>query len=668
MSRLLQSLSRETRDTFFLVGVVALTVAPHLPRLPLWAGAALALLLGWRAWLAWRGQPLPGRWLLAGLLIALVAAAKLSHGVLIGRSAGLTLVCLLLALKLLEMHDRRDAYVVFFLGFFLVLTQYLHSQALWVALWTLACVWGLMTALVLAQMPLGQPHLRLAAREAARTTALGLPAMLLLYLLFPRIAPLWGVPGGASTGLSDELSFGQVATLATDSRIALRLRPLPGSALPAAPDLYLRGPVLSDFDGQIWRASPPRLSHPPDALQPQAGPTLRYEMVVEPQRASVLPVLEFDTARPGETWNLDGLTLRRSAELSWISARPITQRLAFAHQASPARLGPLAEHPSLRGLRTLPPGLNPRLRDWVRPLAQGRSPEALVQVLLDHIRSQPFEYTLNPGVYGENSPHAIDEFWFEGRKGFCEHYAAALTVALRAAGVPARIVTGYQGRDAELLDGWAVVRNSNAHAWVEYWQAGEGWRRSDPTAAVAPERVRRGERLSPPPTVLQGAFDAIDPSLWLQLRRLGETLDLRWQQWVLGYSREQQFDLLAKLGFESPDWQALGQAVAGVIAALAGLSLAWMRWQQRDADPSLRLQRRTQQWLLRAGLPAQAHQSPLHWAELARARPGGEPLAAQLMELEQTRYGTGHPALGGGAWTRLAWLRRLRRNCMGLRH
>ena len=668
MSGLLNSLSREARDTLFLVAVVALTVAPHIPRLPLWAGAALFLLLGWRTLLAWQARPLPGRWLLAALLAALVGAAKLSHGVLIGRDAGLTLVCLLLALKLLEMHDRRDAYVVFFLGFFLVLTQYLHSQALWVALWTLACVWGLMTALVLAQMPLGQPHLRLAAREAARTTALGLPAMLLLYLLFPRIAPLWGVPGGASTGLSDELSFGQVATLATDSRIAMRLRPQHGSALPAAPELYLRGPVLTDFDGQVWRASPPRLSHPADAIEARTGPGLRYDMVVEPQRASVLPVLEFDLARPGETWQIDSHTLRRSAELSWIATRPIVQRLALSHQAQAAQLGPLAEHPSLRTSRHLPPGLNPRLRSWVRPLAEGRSPEALVQVLLDHIRSQPFEYTLNPGVYGEFTPHAIDEFWFDRRQGFCEHYAAALTVALRAAGVPARIVTGYQGRDAELLDGWAVVRNSNAHAWVEYWQAGQGWRRSDPTAAVAPERVRRGERLTPPPTALQGAFDAIDPSLWLEMRRLGETLDLRWQQWVLGYSREQQFDLLAKLGFESPDWQALGQAVAGVIAALAALSLAWMRWQQRDADPWVRLQRRTQQLLARAGLPVQAHQSPLRWAELAREQPGGEALAAQLMELEQARYGAGHQSWGDGAWARLAWLQRLRQHTRSLRH
>ena len=656
-------LNRETRDTLFLVGVVAACVGPHLFRLPLWAGAAVALLLAWRVALAWRAQPLPNRWVLMLVLVAACVGAKLSHGVLVGRASGLTLVAVLMALKLLEMHNRRDAFVVFFLGFFLVLTQFLHSQALWVALWTVVTVWGLLTSLVLAQMPLGQPHLKIAAREAARTTLYGLPVMVLLFLLFPRMAPLWGVPGaGASTGLSDQLEFGNMASIATDERIALRLRALDGRRLPPSSQVYLRGPVLTQFDGQTWRSSPPGLFALRDAWQPGNNPPLRYEMLVEPQRVPLLPELEFGPGQPNEVWNLQGLTLRRSTELNWIASRPITERLRFEHRAvlAGAQLGPLREHPSLQAARALPPGLNPRLRAWAQQLAQGRDTPALLAALLQHIREQPFGYTLTPGIYGEFSPHGIDEFWFDRRLGFCEHYAAATVVALRAAGVPARIVTGYQGLDPELQEGWAVVRNSNAHAWVEYWQAEQGWLRVDPTAAVAPERVEFGRRLAPPPGALQGAFDAIDPSLWRRLRQFGEGLDLRWQQWVLGYARDQQFDLLRKLGFSEPDWTALGHAVAIAIAALGLGSLGWARWRQREHNPWVRLHQRALLALQAAGLPAQAHQAPLRWAQLA-AQHWGEARASdvvqQLQALEAQRYGPQSAAHPGDAlrWRRSWW-------------
>ncbi|MBH9575373.1 DUF3488 and transglutaminase-like domain-containing protein [Inhella proteolytica] len=655
----MQKLSRDTRDTLFLVCVVALTVAPHMLRIPLWAGASLLLLLGWRVWLAWGARPLPNRWLLMLILAAACGAAKVSHGVLVGRDAGLTLVTLLMALKLLEMHKRRDAFVVFFLGFFLVLTQFLHSQALWVALWTVATVWGLLTSLVLAQMPLGQPHLKIAAREAARTTLYGLPVMVLLFLLFPRMAPLWGVPSAsAGTGLSNEMEFGQVATLASDDSVALRLRPLDGQTLPPPQWLYFRGPVLTDFDGLSWRARPPGTVLPPgEAWQRGLGPALRYEMLVEPQRVSLLPVLEYDAGQPGELWQLPSLLLRRSAELSWIANRPITERLRLQHEAqlSSSRLGPFEEHPSLRPARRLPPGLNPRLTAWARELAQGRSTDELLAALLTHIRREPFRYTLTPGVYGEASPHLIDEFWFDRRAGFCEHYAAATVVALRAAGVPARLVTGYQGMDPELQDGWAVVRNSHAHAWIEYWQPQIGWRRADPTAAVAPERVERSQRLSPPPGALRGALDAIDPTLWARMRRIGEALDLQWQQWVLGYARDQQFDLLRRLGFEEADWTALGHAVAIAIGSLALGALAWMRWRAHEHNPWVRLHQRTLRALQRAGLTqAQPHQAPLRWAALAGQHWGARAAAlqAQLAQLEQRRYG---PQAELSPWQALRW-------------
>lgn len=635
------TLTREQRDTGFLVGVVALAIGPHLWRVPLWASALALGLLAWRGWLAWRTQALPARWVLLLIAVGAAAGAKLSHGVIVGRSSGLTLVCILMALKLLEMHARRDAFVVFFLGFFLVLTQFLYSQSLWVALWTLASVWGLLTALVLAQMPLGQPSLKAAAREAARTTAFGLPLMVLLFLLFPRIGPLWGVPGQTTTtGLSDEMSFGDVSTLALDERVALRLRATDGQ-LPPPGQLYLRGPVLTDFDGKAWKPAAVGLA-PPDALV-LSGSVLRYELLMEPLRMNVLPVLEHSPGQPGETWALDGVTLRRTADLTWISPRPLSEALrvqAVAVPPSGVLRGPMAEHASLRAARALPPGLNPRLRAWAQDLrTQAGSDAAFVQGVMAHIRQAPFTYTLNPGVYGEFTPHGIDEFWFDRRLGFCEHYASAFVVALRAAGIPARIVTGYQGRDADLQDGWAVVRNSNAHAWAEFWLPDTGWQRADPTAAVAPERVERGLALSPPAGAFRGAFNAVNPTLWAGMRRLAERMDLRWQEWVLDYKRDQQFKLLDKLGFESPDWTSLGQAAAGTIALLATLTLAWQQWQARRRDPWPARLARVHGWLRAQGWPVAPHQAPLRWAHTVRDHGGPEAVAQALMALEAWRYG-----------------------------
>lgn len=638
LSSLSRSATRETRDSLFLVAVVLLTVAPHLLRLPLWASLSTLALLGWRALLAARNAPLPRRWLLLVLLLAAVAATKLSHGVVIGREPGLTLVCLLLAMKLLELHARRDAFVVFFLGFFLVLAQYFHSQSLWVALWTLASVWGLLTALVLAQMPLGQPMLAAAAREAARSTLYGLPLMVMLYLLFPRIAPLWGLPGhSGSTGLSERMGFGDVAALALNEDVVIRLRPLSGSTLPQP--LYFRGPVLSRFDGRQWHAEP----LPGGAGEPKGGHAARYEIIMEPIKLPLLPLLEWSTGAVGSEWSpQEGLVLRRASDLSWLARRPILERLRFEHEAYSGpdlRVGPLEWRRGLLSQLQLPQGLNPRLLAWARQLAADlpEGPERAARMderLHAHIRSQAFEYTLEPGRYGQTTVHAVDEFWFDRRAGFCEHYASAYVVAMRAAGVPARVVTGFMGADPLTVDDWYLVRNSHAHAWAEYWQEGRGWVRSDPTGAVAPERVQVAALLDVAPGVLRGAVNAIDPTLWRRMRQWADRADLHWQQWVLGYQRQQQFRLLESLGFESPDWNALGRAAALCIGAVALLAWGWSHWAARDRNPWHARLARTAALLRAQGLAAEPHQAPLRWAQMLAPGPARD----ALLELEAWRY------------------------------
>jgi len=641
-----ERLPRDTRDSFFLLAVITMVMAPHAGHLPLWATALTGLVLAWRAQIAWRQRPLPSRWWL--LVIALVYAAMtwLTFRTLVGREAGITLLTVLMALKTLELRARRDAFVVFFLGFFLVLTQFLYSQSLLTAVGALVSLWGLLAAVVLAQMPTGVPSIAIAARRAAGTTALGLPVMVLLFVLFPRIAPLWGVPTEniGRTGLSNQMEFGAMNEIANDDSVAMRLRF--DGPVPPPEQRYFRGPVLTRFDGKTWRAPDTGPSQSwlrgRDSLT-TAGPALRYEVTMEPLRIPVLPLLEMS---PGSELPLPDLALTRGPELQWLSPRPITERLrltASAHLSWQAGLTRSRVHLA-RDLE-LPSGQNPRSLAWARELAAqprfaalpaGPRAEALAAALLDHVRSTDFTYTLSPGRYGQESPHVIDEFWLDRRLGFCEHFASAFVVLMRGMGVPARIVTGFQGWDAEPQDGYLVVRNANAHAWAEFWVDGKGWLRSDPTAAVAPNRVIQGLALQPQP----GVIGQLNPTLWRALRNGWETVNNRWQQLVLNYSRQNQFDLLKKLGFQRPDWAELGQALAGVILLFALAAMAWIRWSSRPHDAWSRQRARIVARLARAGVTLPAHESPAAWARALRRQHGqkAEAAAQWLERLERARY------------------------------
>ena len=658
-------LTRDARDTLFLLVAIAAIELPHAEHLPVWATAIAVLVLAWRGWLAWRGEPLPGRVALVSVLAVCAALTWLSYRTLLGREAGITMLVVLMALKTLELRARRDAFVVFFLGFFLVLTHFLYSQSLLSAIWMLGAVWALLSAVVLAQMPVGQPSLALAARHAARTTALGLPAMVLLFALFPRIAPLWGVPADSvgRTGLSNQMAFGAMSEIANDDSIALRLR-FDGPP-PPQKELYFRGPVLSRFDGRTWRPVDQGTFGRDDVLE-VSGPPIRYEMTLEPLRIRVLPLLELSPQPVGSEMTLDELRLRRAPDLQWIAARPITERLRLKTVAYARHVvGPRQFAPELLAELQLPPGLNPRTRAWAESLRREARfaglPEselapALADAVLHHIASADFTYTLSPGRYGEADPNVIDEFWFDRRLGFCEHFASAFVVVMRAMGVPTRLVTGFQGMDPIEQDGYRIVRNSNAHAWAEYWVPGRGWLRADPTAAVAPERVDLGRALHPAPS----ALEQMSPVLWSSVRRSWETLNNRWQQLVLNYSRQNQFDLLQRIGFKRADWMGLGQLSAAVIALIALAGGVWTRWQARPHDAWTRQRTRILRDLHGLGVAAAAYQGPGRWAALLLDHFGSaaEPAAALLLSLEQTRYG---PQARPHDWRqRRRWLRDFR--------
>jgi protein-glutamine gamma-glutamyltransferase len=651
-------LPRETRDTLFLLGVIGWTVAPHVSHLPLWCSVLTAGVLLWRALLAVRQAALPGRWVVL-LVLGIAAGLTLwSYRTLLGKEPGITMAMSLMALKTLELRARRDAFVVFFLGFFLVLTHFLYSQSLLVAGAMLVSVWGLLTALVLAHMPAGQPSLRQAGALSARTALLGAPIMALLFVLFPRIGPLWGVPqdSTAGTGLSLRMRMGSVAEIALDDSIALRVR-FEGSA-PSPHAMYFRGPVLGRFDGTEWRPLPPSVATPPFALPSSAtpsftppqrrpgelrplGPEVQYEMTLEPLRLSMLPLLEATPQAP----SIEGMQVSVQDDLQALTDRPITQRLRFHARAHPEFAhGPLRFSAALRDYLELPAGFNPRSLAWAaelraQPQYRDANAHRLARALLEHIGNANFSYTLAPGEY--LGPDTIDEFWLDRRAGFCEHFAAGFVVMLRAMGVPARVVTGYQGSDPTPVDGFYIVRQSSAHAWAEYWQEGAGWQRADPTAAVAPERIERSRNLLPAQGLVAGALSSLSPELLAQLRQGWETMNNRWNQWVLGYSRGTQFDLLRHLGMDSPGWEDLVLLLVGALSSLATLGALWAWRDRHRVDPWARQMDKIRAALRRAGLACAAHEAPRTLARRVEQTFGesARELCDMLLALESQRYG-----------------------------
>ena len=604
----LSNLPRDGRDTLFLLVVIAWVILPQVSNLPVWCSLLAAGVLAWRGYLAYLSKPLPSRWWLLALLVVTVAATVFTHRTLLGRDAGVTLIVILLALKTLELRAKRDAFVIFFLSFFTMLTNFFFSQSLLIAAAMLIALLGLLTALVNTHMPVGKPPLLQAAKTAGWMALLGAPVMAVLFLLFPRMAPLWGVPGDAMSGrsgLSANMQIGNIAKLALDESIAMRVRF--SGAPPQQSDLYFRGPVLSTFDGREWR--PLRSGFSQGMQAPAnlkvAGNPIRYEVTMEPNNRPWLLVLDAAPTKP----TLTGLDATMTPDLQWVADRPFTDLTRYSATSHPTFThGPERSQASLQDYLALPPGFNPRTLQLAadmrrEPSLQTAGGAELVNAVMNRLRTGGYAYTLEPGVFGQNT---ADEFWFDRKEGFCEHIASSFVILMRALDVPARIVTGYQGGEVNAVDGFWTIRQSDAHAWTEVWMAGRGWVRVDPTSAVAPGRTGTFARLSAPQGVLAGAFTgafgAVNPNLLANMRAAWEAVNNGWNQWVLNYTQTKQLNLLKDIGFATPGWEDLSYLLIGIVVFVSLCGAAWTLWEKSRHDPWLRLLARAQKRLVGVGL------------------------------------------------------------------
>ena len=657
----LRHLPRDSRDTLFLLLVIAWVVLPQVANLPLWCSLLAAGVLLWRGWLAVTLRPLPSRWWLLALLVLTVAATLFTHKTLLGRDAGVTLIVVLLALKTLELRAKRDAFVVFFLSFFTMLTNFFFSQSLLTAAAMLVALLGLLTALVNAHMPVGKPPLAQAAKTAGWMALLGAPIMVVLFLLFPRLAPLWGIPNDAMSGrsgLSATMQVGNIARLALDDSIAMRIR-FEG-ATPRQSDLYFRGPVLSTFDGREWR---PLRSGFPIRMQPASnlqvlGAPFTYQVTLEPNNRPWLLLLDATPNPPV----LSGFDASMTSELQWLTDRPITDLARYtAHSYTDFRHGPMRPMAGLQDYVELPAGFNPRtlqlaaeLRRDPRYASADKAP--LVAAVMERLRSGGYTYTLDPGVFGRDS---ADEFWFDRKEGFCEHIAASFVILMRALDVPARVVTGYQGGEQNAVDGFWIVRQSDAHAWTEVWLANRGWVRVDPTSAVAPGRIGALQRLQAPRGAIADALlGNISADFALNLRAMWDAVNNSWNQRVLNYTQGKQLNFLKNLGFESPRWEDLIYLLIGLVVLVSLVGAVWSLWERSRQDPWLRLLALAATQLQKTGVILAANSPPRRMAEQLMQQFGPDNLQALalrdwLLRLESQRY-----APPGAPRTRLVTLQR----------
>jgi protein-glutamine gamma-glutamyltransferase len=624
----------------WLTATAAVTVAPHYDNIPPWLAAAIALVLLSRLWFWRRGRLTPPRYLTFLLVSVGLVSIVAEYRTLVGRDTGVALLTLFISLKLFELRSQRDALVVVMLGYFLLLTHYFFADEIWVGLWMLAALIVTTATLIRLQAPTAdtaQSTLRLAGQMILQA----MPIMAILFVLFPRISgPLWSLPQDArraTTGLSDEMSPGSISELSQSSAVAFRVEF--ASQPPPRDKLYWRGPVMTDYDGRTWRATRNpswRNAGSLAKVERTGGTSIGYWITLEPHQQRWLLALDMPLDAPANSW--------LNSAFSLLNRAPVRERYRYSVTSNTDyRIGADESPSTLRASLALPSKLNPRALALATQWREAGSAQEIAAKALLMFRQEGFVYTLRPPLLGE---HAVDEFLFQSRRGFCEHYASAFVFLMRAAGVPARAVCGYQGGEINPIDSHLTVRQSDAHAWAEIWIKDEGWVRVDPTAAIAPNRIEQGLQASlaegePLPALMRFEVD------WVRsVRYRWDALNNAWNQWVLGYNAERQKGILQRLGLDG-NWQSMVSllSLAGALALL-GIA-AWIMRGEHRKDPADRLWQRLCRHFARRGIARQPWEGPKDYlTRVATLRPDLAPLADKVAKLYiPLRYGVADKVL-----------------------
>ena len=562
-----------------LIGItvcLCLALAAHVSSLPIWVLATIAMCALIRLTLGFRNGSLPPRWLLMTVATLAIGLLWLRFRTFSGLAAGTALLALMAGLKLLETQRKRDFYIITLIIYFLCIAALLNSESFWLLGYLIGTCWITTATLLRVTSAHPGPPWVSSLRFAGRLLLQSLPLMLILWLLFPRFSsPLWNFGSGshdAESGLSDSLNPGDITELAMTDDVAFRVRF--ATAPPPPMEQYWRGPVLHDFDGRVWRHSlgvAPR--NRPPALQPE-GPAYQYTVNLEPHQHTWVYTLDW----PAE-WNLQGAAL--TGDFTLVEAFPVSRPIdvtatSYTHVRT---MAPLSREARFRDTQ-LPTDRNPRTRALSEQLRSAHADDMeLIGAVLQMFSKQAFYYTLTPPPLGNDS---VDDFLFTTRRGFCGHYASAFAALMRGAGIPARVVTGYQGGTYNRFANYWIVQQNRAHAWVEVWIEQRGWVRIDPTSVIDPTRVEASvndavgadEPLADHWQHRRGLFG----DAWLRLDQLRDL----WREQIITFNQDSQERLLGRLHIPEPDGQKLVMLLTGALA----LVFLWLTWQlRRELNP-----------------------------------------------------------------------------------
>lgn len=568
-----------------LIGL-AMVILPHVVRLPFWVTLLCVGCGFWRVMVYQGRWSFPGRWIKALFVFGGFSGIGVGYGTLLGLEPWVAMLILAFVLKLLEMHRRADAFTVIILAYFVALTEFLFEQSIPYALYTYACI----TVITAALIGLNQTQRDITPAKSIRKASLlllqSIPLMLVLFILFPRISPLWSVPlqtDVARTGMSDTMSPGNIAELVQSPELAFRAT-FEGD-IPSYSELYWRGLVLSSFDGETQTWSQERQGLYGRTLRNGEGRTawadnmeyvgspVSYSVIMEPTNRNWI----FSLTLP-ESTDKSGMGLVR--DFRFYSFREISSRFRYEltswldHRADVE----LSDFWRYR-YTLLPEDDNPRTKQLAQQIrANSASPDDFLSKILRQYAQDDYAYTLRPPkVEGDT----IDEFLFTSRRGFCEHFAGSFVYLMRAGGVPARVVVGYHGGEFNRRGNYVAVHQFDAHAWAEVWLEGQGWIRVDPTSVVAPERIERGleSAVESEETFLADvglSLMKFRSTLWItELRLQISAMNHYWDAWVVGYNPSMQMSFLSRY-FGEVDRKTLGMMLLGTFFTMLGLTALFL--------------------------------------------------------------------------------------------
>lgn len=524
---------------FWVALSLLFVLIPHFARLPIWMTVFIVFFLLWRLAGIVNSRLLPNKWLLVAITLSTSAATIFHFGTILGKTAGTAFLSILLAIKLLESHNKRDYMLLLGISFFIIVTNFLFSQSIPTVIYMLITVVILVMSMISIDLDTLEIDLKHKFRFSLRLVLQALPLMLIMFVLFPRIpGPLWQLPDDSETtrtGLSDSMSPGNITQLIQSNEVAFRVKF--DNQPPAQNKLYWRAMVLWQFDGRTWKQGETNLN--PNPVLEGISELIEYTVTLEPHDKQYLFAMDMPAQSPENSiYNADFL-LRSDKKISSIHQYKMSSYLNYRIENT------LSKWERDAGLKL--PNINntesiAMAKKWKQDL---QDPVSIVNHALNYFNKNNFSYSLQPPATPGFNP--VDSFLFETQKGFCEHYASSFTLLMRAAGIPARVILGYQGGNINPINQYLTVRQSNAHAWSEIWLKNRGWVRVDPTSAIAPERIEQNLDSALNTDEYRPLYMHLANSPLKKLINYWDAIDNGWNQWVIGYDAKSQYKLLSSI-------------------------------------------------------------------------------------------------------------------------